>query len=242
MKIDVAPVAAVTAPSVTDSDGVVVIDVLRATSTVITALAHGCRGFVPVGSAAAARRQAARLAALEPLLGGEYNGLKIKGFDLGNSPREYSPTVVTNRTIVFCTTNGSRALLRARGAAEVLVAALLNVSAVARRLSQQRRDWLFFCAGARGNFSWEDFLCAGLVLAALAKMEANLELGDGARAALELVRDEQDGARLVSLGSHAAYLRSLGLAADVDFCARQDVYDVVPVYRDGWLLNKPGTS
>lgn len=237
MWVDVIPVAATAAPPLTGGEGVVVIDVLRATSTAITALAHGCRGLVPVTSPAAARREAARLADERPLLGGERNGLRIKGFDLGNSPLEYRPEVVRDRVIIFCTTNGTQALLRAEKAARVFLAALLNASSVARRLKEEGRNWLFFCAGSKGYFSWEDFVCAGLVLAALKELEPGLALGDGARAALKLAASGQE-----LLGSHADYLRKLGLGADVDFCTRRDVYDVVPVYEDGWLRPFPTQS
>lgn len=230
MWVDVLPVAATAAPPLSGREGVVVIDVLRATSTIITALANGCRGLVPVGSPAAARREAARLAGERPLLGGERNGLKIKGFDLGNSPLEYRPEVVRGRTIVFCTTNGTRALLRARKAGRVVLAAFLNAASVARWLKAEGRNWLFFCAGSKGYFSWEDFMCAGLVLTTLKALEPGLKLGDGARAALELATSSRE-----LFGIHAEYLRQLGLAADVDFCRQLNVFDLVPFYADGWL-------
>lgn len=230
MWVDVLPVAAATAPPLTGREGVVVIDVLRAASTVITALTNGCRGVLPVASPAAARREAARLASERPLLGGERNGLRIKGFDLGNSPLEYRPEVVRGRVVILCTTNGTRALLRARRAGRVLLAAFLNAAAVARRLKQEGRNWLFFCAGSRGYFSYEDFLCAGLVLAKLREEQADFDLGDGARAALEVAAGRRE-----LFGSHAAYLRQIGLGADLEFCARMDACDLIPHYTDGWL-------
>lgn len=240
MRVDVVPVAAGAAPPLGGEEGVVVIDVLRATSTVVTALGHGCRGLLPVATPAAARREAARLAALQPLLGGERHGLKAKGFDLGNSPREYTPERVRDRLIVFCTTNGTRALLRARKAARVYLGAFLNAGALARRLKEEEeRAWLFFCAGSGGYFSWEDFLCAGQVLAVLQGLGVKLEPGDGARAALTLESSVPAGEGEGLVGNHARYLRRLGLEDDVTFCTRRDVYNVVPLYADGWLRAAP---
>lgn len=237
MKVDVVPVAGAAAPPLADNTGVAVIDVLRATSTIITAIANGCIGLLPVGSPATARKEADRLAEKKPLLGGERRGLKIQGFDLGNNPTEYTPQTVAGRTIIFCTTNGTRALLRAAEACLILVTAFLNVSAVVDRISQETDlDWMIFCAGSRARFSWEDFTCAGIILQELELKEVTMEMGDGARAARELVRKTAGRGPGLLLGSHASYLRGLGLGGGVDFCASLDVFNLVPTYRGGWIL------
>lgn len=226
------PVAAVASPRLAGEEGVVVIDVLRATSTAVTALANGCAGIVPVASPAEARREAARMASHQPLLAGERGGRKIKGFDLGNSPLEFRPEIVKGRVIVFCTTNGTKALLRARRARRVLLAALLNLGAVVQRICREDRDWLLFCAGNEGRVSLEDFACAGLLVRGVLAAGFRAELGDGARAAMAA----SPSGVSITVGSHGDFLRRLGLGADVEFCLQRDLYPIVPVYQGGWVV------
>jgi 2-phosphosulfolactate phosphatase len=232
VRLDVVPVAAVASPPLAGEEGVVVIDVLRATSTAVTALANGCTGIVPVASPAEARREAWRLGSHQPLLAGERGGRKIKGFDLSNSPLEFLPEVVKGKVIVFCTTNGTRALLRARRAGRVVLAAMLNLSAVVRRMCREERDWLVFCAGNEGGVSLEDLACAGLLVRRLLEAGVRAQLGDGARAALAALGSGDS----LPLGSHGEFLRRLGLGADVEFCLQRDLYPIVPVYRGGWVV------
>lgn len=141
---------------------VVVIDVLRATSTIVAALAHGAVAVYPCATAGEARELAAGRGG-DRLLCGEADSLKIAGFDLGNSPREFTPEAVAGREVVLVTSNGTRALRSLPGGAgEVVLASFLNAGAVGRHLARAAAGGVtIICAGTRGGFSLEDFLCAG---------------------------------------------------------------------------------
>ncbi len=217
-----------------------VIDVLRATSSIVTALAAGCRRFLPVETLEEAATRKAELP--DALLAGERQALPIPGFDLGNSPFEYTAAKVAGKTIIMTTTNGTVALRAARPAAAVYVAAYVNASAVAERLAADGRDAVLLCAGTRGRFSLEDMLCAGLIADRLA---ATAELSDTAMAAAAAYRGfKADAAAHVARSSHGSYLLTCGFAADIEYCLTADRFAVVPVY-DGEFVTlpaKPGCS
>jgi 2-phosphosulfolactate phosphatase len=214
----------------------VVIDVLRATSTIAVALANGATSIIPVrepGDAIAVRN---RIGRDRVLLCGERNSRLIAGFDRDNSPASYPAEVVAGKTLALTTTNGTRALLEAaRDGASVYCGALLNRRAVARALlAGHTGDVLLVCAGNEGTLSLEDLLCAGAIVAALGRDGAAIEPSDAARAAMSLF--EGHAKRLttaIASGTHARALRDAGFAADVAACAELDVLDVVPVYREG---------
>ena len=144
----------------------VVIDVLRATTTITAALAAGAREVIPCLEVDDARREAAILPPGQAVLGGERGGLKIDGFDLGNSPSDYTPARVGHKSLVFTTTNGTRAMLHARAADEIWLAALVNLSAVVGRCAERKRIDLL-CAGTGGKITREDVLLAGAIVARL---------------------------------------------------------------------------
>jgi 2-phosphosulfolactate phosphatase len=139
----------------------VVIDVLRATTTIVQALASGCQAIYPVEEIEDARKLAAGRHARKVLLGGERGGQPIAGFHLGNSPAEYTAEVCRGAEVIFTTTNGTRALLHAAAADQVLIAAFTNFSAVCGQLLQDSRPVHFVCAGMRGDIALEDALLAG---------------------------------------------------------------------------------
>lgn len=141
----------------------VVIDVLRAATTIAHALASGAAEVLPCLTVADARKLAEPLSAEKVLLGGERHGVPIEGFQLGNSPEEYTPDRVAGKTIIFTTTNGTRAMAHARLADEVLVASFVNASAIVRRLLDRERIHIV-CAGTDGNITEEDVLLAGMLV------------------------------------------------------------------------------
>jgi 2-phosphosulfolactate phosphatase len=157
----------------------VVIDVLRATTTIVHALAAGARQIIPCLTVEDARAAAARLANEKALLGGERQGVRIEGFDLGNSPTEYTLATVGGRTLVFTTTNGTRAMLRCRQARQVLLAAFANRSAVLAALAAEPVVHIV-CAGTGGLITREDVLVAGSLVAGLNANSAAWELNDEA--------------------------------------------------------------
>ena len=142
---------------------VVVIDVLRASTTIVHALEAGATEVIPCQEVDEARAVAARLPRGGVILGGERRGLPIQGFDLGNSPEEYLPSRVAGKTVVFTTTNGTRAIFHARQAQRVLIGAFINASAVLDQLLRQEQIHLL-CAGTRGQLSRDDVLLAGMLV------------------------------------------------------------------------------
>lgn len=209
----------------------IVIDVLRASSTIVAAIAAGAQAIYPVESTEEAMKLAGSLGREEALLAGERKGLKIEGFDLGNSPREFNPDRVAGKKIVMTTTNGTRALLAASSAQRVLVGSMLNLSAVARAVADAPHVALI-CSGRAGRFSIDDALCAGMLLARLVAAGEPVELEDAGRAALALAG--AFGADAGFLGGTAAgrALAEIGLGEDVAWCARVDVHEQVPELID----------
>jgi len=202
----------------------VVIDVLRATTTLTVALARGAARVVPVAGLELAFAWKAR----EPgvLLCGERDGFKVPGFDLGNSPAEYGAEAVAGRTLVFASTNGSRAMLACAGCGVRLLGAFVNASAVVASLEGKAFVRLK-CAGKQGSFALEDAACAGWLCVALAARGARIE-GAQARLAAALAPADAAGIRALLQGSaHGRTLRSLSpaFACDVEFCAELDTLD-----------------
>jgi 2-phosphosulfolactate phosphatase len=209
----------------------VVIDVLRATTTVIHALAAGCTAVRPCICVEEAQHLAGGLRAGRVLLGGERGGKPLPGFDLGNSPGAYTPCVCRGRTLVLTTTNGTRALLHAAGADRTLVAGFVNFSAVCEQLRPEARPIHIVCAGADGAVALEDTLLAGALVEFLSG-RGTTRLNDGARVAWDCFEHHGrvlEGALEVCTGG--ALLRRLGYDDDVRAAARIDQFALVPELR-----------
>lgn len=161
--LNVYAVASLADPKEMAGDVAVVIDVLRAATSIVSALDAGAKGVIPVLEVDEAVALAKRLPDGEALLGGERGGLPIDGFDLGNSPGQYVRDVVGGKTVVFTTTNGTSAIHRARRARRVLIAAFVNATAVADALLGQERIHLI-CSGTQGQYSDDDVLLAGMLV------------------------------------------------------------------------------
>ena len=143
---------------------VVVIDVLRASTTIVTALANGAKEIIPVASVESAVKISANLFGDVILLGGERNGKMIEGFHLGNSPQEYTEDVVKNKSIIFSTTNGSQAMVRSRYAKNLVIGCFVNVSKIVEFVHETGGDFTIICAGRNGAFCLEDTVCAGMIV------------------------------------------------------------------------------
>ncbi|MCI0457406.1 MAG: 2-phosphosulfolactate phosphatase [Gemmataceae bacterium] len=219
-------------PAGTLAGGVaVVIDVLRATTTIVHALAAGCKAVLPCAEVEEALEVAGGMRVGRVLLGGERGGAPLPGFDLGNSPREYTPKLCRGNTLVLTTTNGTRALLRAVEAARVLVAAFVNYSAVCEQLRHDARPVHMVCAGTEGAISLEDTLLAGALVDYLCQT-GETRLNDAARLAWDAFENHGEvllGALEVSAGG--ANLRSLGYDEDIRVAAQVDRYALVPELR-----------
>lgn len=226
----------------------VVIDVLRAASSIATAIHNGARALLPAESIEQALRIANSIGRRDVLLCGERGGEPIEGFDLGNSPAEFTRHAVGERTLVMTTTNGTRALAAVAGAAPAFVAALVNLGAVATRLLEGDRDPLIVCAGRSGRVAAEDALCAGLLVKALldrSSQSRGIEVGDGAIAALALAdRHSPVGTDFLLRTAAGRALAEIGRAEDVALCAMVDALSAVPILADRQItgLESPMTT
>jgi len=220
------PLADDVLPEALAGASVVVIDVLRASTTIVYALAAGATEILPCLEVEAACKLAATLPPGQVLLGGERLGLPIEGFDLGNSPREYTVARVRGCSIVFTSTNGTRALERCRLAERVFLGAFVNLSAVARAVTTAERLHLV-CAGTRGEVSEEDTLLAG---ALVDRFEAGL-LDSVARRARDQWRELEPGPALVTALRHSRGGQNVvanGFDRDIPDAAQIDRFELVP--------------
>lgn len=217
---------------------VLVVDILRATTTMVAALASGARAILPAASAEDALKLAQNLERGDVLLVGERRLERIPGFALGNSPLEMSPEVVGRKRLVMATTNGTPALLAAEPGRPVIVGAAVNfraAAAAAWRAFEESGQLTILCAGRERMFALEDAYAAGRFAQAIvpAKLRRSLELNDAAIAARELVR--RYGARwkaAVGASVAARELKANGFRADVQAAVEADRYDFAPVYVD----------
>jgi 2-phosphosulfolactate phosphatase len=225
VRVDVALTAGQVPAEGSHLDHVVVIDVLRATSTIVTALAAGADGVRPEGTVHQALERARALGAL---LGGERDGLPPEGFDLGNSPASYDAESCGGRHVVLTTTNGTQAVLAVRGARCVMTGALVNAEAVGRTLADRSPEHvLLVCAGTRGRVAADDVAGAGAIAGTLA-LQAGARFGDGARVAAALFDAwKHDLPSLLARCEAGVKLAGLGLEADLSDCARVDSVPVV---------------
>ncbi|HXG01573.1 MAG TPA: 2-phosphosulfolactate phosphatase [Bacteroidota bacterium] len=210
---------------------VVVIDVLRASTSIAHALFNGAKEIIPVPTVEAAMKIVGNLAGDVTLLGGERNGKMIEGFHLGNSPAEYTTERVRGKSIVFTSTNGSVALAKARYAAETIVCGFVNISPVAAYLGEMGTDLTILCAGHEGNFSIEDSVCAGMLLGKLVEEgRHDIMYGDTGTASLILYKNRRRSLyKMVTASEHGQYLKSIGFGSDLKLCVDVDAIPILPV-------------
>lgn len=225
----------------------VVIDTLRATSTIIAALNSGCREIVPAFNL----QEALKLKEekyQDYLLGGELLGKFPQNFHLGNSPLEYSNGILKDKGLIFTTTNGTRALrkLKGEGAEKILICALLNARWVGKWLSRQKKDVLICCAGTRGKYSLEDYFTAGRLIKDLKESKNNFSFSDAALGALHLYnhiagqseKREKAIVEAFKASANGQRLLKAGGEADIYFCSREDLYPLLPFYINGSIKVK----
>lgn len=214
---------------------VVVLDILFATSSIVTTLAHGASAVIAAPDGRAAHAVAATLPAGSWVLSGELNAETLPGF-AHPTPLALLDNELTGRTLIYSTTNGTVALGKSAGADHVYAAALLNASAVVRHVmaSHPENTVLVVCSGSADAFNLEDFLGAGCLVSLFAA-GGEYELSDAALAAHWLYRCQPtlEGLRESRVGR---MMLARGLETEVAFAAREDIYGVVPVLRDGRLV------
>jgi len=214
----------------------VVIDVLRASSTIITALSNGAREVVPVGTIEFAVKVSGGIFGGQTLLGGERNTKKIEGFALGNSPSEYSNDIVAGKTIVFYSTNGSRAVVKAKYSENLFVCSFNNLNAVAKHLKKLNEDVIILCSGNNNFLSLEDAVCAGMLVNELNAGEKNILLTDSSRSAMALFKSfGKNILKLLADTDHGELLINNGFETDLKACAELNNTDVIPYYSGNVL-------
>jgi 2-phosphosulfolactate phosphatase len=215
---------------------VAVIDVLRASTTIVTALANGARAVVPFADTDELMTRARQFERGDLRLCGERKMIAIDGFDLGNSPAQFTTDAVGGMTVLRTTTNGTRALVGAQGAVDVVVAAYTNLSAVTAMLRTALRggtDVIIACAGHDGHYALEDAACAGLYVRTVTRRLSGVAMNDAAHSCALLARSYGDDVRSVFLDSaHGRALADAGFKEDLSLCAAVDAYPIVPVFTE----------
>jgi 2-phosphosulfolactate phosphatase len=213
----------------------VVIDVLRASTSIVTAIHNQCHQIIPVAEVTTAQKLAHAQSKETTLLCGERGGLKIEGFHLGNSPAEYTFATVRNKTLIFTSTNGARLLTKSLEAGRTLVAAFVNMSVIVGHLQELDQEVALLCAGSENQFSLEDTTCAGMILSKLYRaIPQQMEMNDAALAAMFLYQKfEQNLLNMVRLARHGRHLIKIGFQSDLILCTQVDSAPVIPIFKKG---------
>jgi len=220
---------------------VVVIDVLRATTTIVTALMNGAREVLPVGSMDMGSKAYSSFTGGKSLRGGEKNMKRIDGFNLGNSPLEYTHEIVNDKSIILFTTNGTKSIVKTKFAANVYIGSFLNISAVVNQLVSLDTDIEILCSGNHGSFSLEDALCAGKMVSMLVEKVEEVEITDAATAAVLFAKNlGKNIKKTIMQCDHGKLLAENGFEDDVLHCAKVDMCSDVPFYKSNvikFMLN-----
>ncbi len=212
---------------------VVIIDIFRASTSIAAALDAGAGEVYVAGSMEDAESLKRKLG--DVIMAGERGGLRIDGYDLGNSPREMTPEAVAGRAVIFNSTNGTKLLRRFAGFPHVMVGSFVCLSAVISYLGKFESDPIFCCAGQVGKFSTEDTLAAGHIISRLDRSDDDLD--DASLFARRMIdRAGDEWLPWAKNSSHGRYLATLGLADDLDFCLTLDKYDFVPILSEGRIV------
>lgn len=234
MKIDIALLPQETKEKDLSNTVCIVLDIFRATTSIVTSMSNGCNMMVPTLSFEDAQEAAAELGPV--LFAGERKSIRIEGCSLGNSPFEFSKDVVQGKTIVMTTTNGTVAIKSTEGAYCTLIGSFLNANAVCQQAVQYGKDILIVCAGTDGLFSLEDSLCAGLLVQILSE-RCGMVLTDSAYGAMLMYAAGQVALAETAIASrNGQRLRELDLVHDVEYCIKIDTVTLVPQYSNGKIM------
>ncbi|WP_446898072.1 2-phosphosulfolactate phosphatase family protein [Clostridium sp. LBM24168] len=211
---------------------VAVVDILRATSVIVTAIYNGCKAVIPVLTVAEAFKKVDGKGGY--ILGGERNAVKIDKFDLSNSPLEYIRSIIEDKILVMTTTNGTRAIKRCSEARTIVIAAMINAEAVAKRLIELKNNIVIVNSGTNGQFSMDDFICSGYIVENILKnTDGEVELTDIAKTARYIYEKNKDIISFIRRSDHYKVIKKLKFEEDLSYCCNKDIIDIVPEYRDG---------
>lgn len=214
----------------------VVIDVLRATTTITTALQNGAKEIVPVATVEFAVKVSGGMFGGQTLLGGERNTKKIEGFALGNSPLEYTGDIVSGKSIILYTTNGTKAIAKAKFSEALVTCSFNNISAISSFLINLNEDAEIVCAGKSNNFSMEDTVCAGRLIAEILKNKEDILLSDSARASIALSKSfGKSILKMLKESEHGKILLENGFEEDLKYCSKLNNSDAIPYFSGNVL-------
>jgi 2-phosphosulfolactate phosphatase len=211
---------------------VVLVDILRATTTICTAVANGVEAIVPV----ATHEEARRLKSEGFLVASEKDGIQVDFADFGNSAFSFTEEAIGGKTLVYCTTNGTRALEMAKSAGSVVIGAFINISALTAWLAVQQKNVVILCSGWKNKFCLEDALFAGALSQRLLDTGLFQSDCDSAEASMDLwIMAEDDVLYYIEIAAQYGRLQKLGLDDVIPYSFECDRVDVVPVF-DGTLI------
>lgn len=220
---------------------VVIIDVLRASSTMVTALYNGAKGVIAVKDMDDASKYSHSLDTESFLLSGEKNGITIEGYDLGNSPLEHTREAVQDKTIILNTTNGTKAIRRCNLADKIIIGSFLNLETVIEYLRQCDDEVVLVCAGWRGRLSLEDILCAGNIIYEFTSGQLPDSARDGAKVAFGLYEKFGDDIEsTIKSSNYAVRLKDIVSEDDLSYCCQRSIMQVLPVLKDGIISDLNG--
>lgn len=208
-----------------ENKNVVVIDILRATTSMIVAMENGAKSIFPVENI----ETALSLKTDTNIIAGERNGLKVEGFDLGNSPQEFTKSIVQDKNIVISTTNGTKAIDLSKGAKNIFVASFRNLNAMANFLKTSNQDVLLFCAGWKNKCNIEDTLFAGAVIELLFDENTTFETSDdSSHLAFDIWKSAKSNLfQYLQKASHVKRFQTLHVESDLEVCLKMNTYNNV---------------
>lgn len=235
MKVDIIFTADEVSQEKTEGKICVVIDVLRATSVMITALHNGAEKIFPFKDIKIIQERCENLKNI--IKCGERNALKIDGFDLGNSPLEFTKEKVFGKDIYMSTTNGTKAVENSLSAEKIIICSFLNIKSVSKKLLEYKKDVVIVCAGTNGKFSLDDTLCAGLIIKEMQK-HTEIQMNDVLLAAVRISESHEDIKDILKGSTHYERLLSLGFEKDMEHIFSLNKYSIVPEYKNGYISIK----
>ena len=236
MKIDIIISADDIQESKIKNKNIVVIDMLRATTVITTAFMNGCSEVIPYLTIDEALNKGKTLKRDSYVLGGERKAMKIEGFDLSNSPLEYTKDTVNNKTVIITTTNGTRTLTECTEAKRIFVGAMINGKSVAEKLVELGDDVCIVNAGTNGEFSMDDFICSGYIINEILKLTNKVDLTDIAKTANYIYESNPSIESFINSARHYGVMKDLDLMEDIHYAMQKDITKIVPEYKNGRIL------